>query len=125
MIGTKIKKIRELRNYTQEYMAEQLTMSQSGYSKIESNEVEVSFSRLEQIAQALGLKIEDLLAFQDSNVFTNYGSAHEQSFSVFYATSSQKEQELYEKLLAAQEQQITALMKQIQMLEEKINKESR
>ncbi|HXA02953.1 MAG TPA: helix-turn-helix transcriptional regulator, partial [Cytophagaceae bacterium] len=41
-VGSKIKKIRELRNYTQEYMADRLQMSQSGYSKIETDEVDVN-----------------------------------------------------------------------------------
>ncbi|WP_229215982.1 helix-turn-helix domain-containing protein [Dyadobacter frigoris] len=30
-IGEKIKKIRELKNYTQEYMAQKLEMTQAGY----------------------------------------------------------------------------------------------
>lgn len=38
-VGQKIKKIRELRNYTQEYMAEQLGMSQTGYGNIERDEI--------------------------------------------------------------------------------------
>ena len=36
-IGEKIKKIRELRNYTQEYVARELEMSLANYSKIDNN----------------------------------------------------------------------------------------
>jgi transcriptional regulator with XRE-family HTH domain len=40
-IGAKIKNLRELRNYTQAYMADQLNMSVNGYSKIEREETDV------------------------------------------------------------------------------------
>ncbi len=46
-IGQSVKKFRELRNFTQEYMAEQLSISQQGYSKIERGEGEVSFNKIE------------------------------------------------------------------------------
>ena len=36
-IGQKVKELREKRNYTQEYMAEQLGITQGSYSKIEQN----------------------------------------------------------------------------------------
>lgn len=34
-IGTKIRKLRELRNYNQEYMSQKLDISQKAYSDIE------------------------------------------------------------------------------------------
>jgi len=43
-IGQKIKKLRELKNLTQEYMAEQLGMkNQSSYSKLESGETDIPY----------------------------------------------------------------------------------
>jgi transcriptional regulator with XRE-family HTH domain len=108
-VGTKIKKIRELRNYTQEYMADKLQMSQSGYSKIESNEVDVAFSKLEQISEVLGMKVEDVISFDEKHVFNNYGTAHDKSFSVFYQAISDKERELYEKTIALLEEKVKRL----------------
>ncbi|MDR0802540.1 MAG: helix-turn-helix domain-containing protein, partial [Fluviicola sp.] len=35
-VGQKIKKLRELKNFTQEYMANRLEMTQPSYSKIET-----------------------------------------------------------------------------------------
>ncbi|TAE49422.1 MAG: XRE family transcriptional regulator, partial [Cytophagales bacterium] len=52
-IGKKIKKLRELRNITQEYMAEKLDTSQQNYSRWEKGEIEITVSRLEQIAKIL------------------------------------------------------------------------
>ena len=70
-IGTKIKKLRELRNYTQEYMAEQLDMSHIGYGKIERNETEVTYRKLEEIAKILDMKVIDLVGFDDAQCFVN------------------------------------------------------
>lgn len=41
MIGNKIKNIRELKNFTQEYMAEKLDISQAAYSKLEKGDIKV------------------------------------------------------------------------------------
>lgn len=69
MLGQKIKKLRELKNLTQEHMAQQLGITQSAYSKIENNEVEVAYSKLEQIAKVLELRPEDIITFNEHVVF--------------------------------------------------------
>ncbi len=81
-IGLKIRKVRELRNLTQESVAGSLGMTTSGYSRIERGEVKMSLERLEQIAQALGVQARDLVGFDENFFFTNYGHAHDHSFSV-------------------------------------------
>lgn len=68
-IGQKIKKLRELKNLTQTHLADQLGVSQSAYSKIELGESEVTFSKLEKISEALGMKPEEVIAFNESMVF--------------------------------------------------------
>ncbi|HAS38972.1 MAG TPA: XRE family transcriptional regulator [Microscillaceae bacterium] len=74
-IGEKVKKLRELRNYTQEYMAEQLGMTQQNYSLIENDEDEdISLKRLKKIAETLEMGLMDLLAFEDRQIFNNYGN---------------------------------------------------
>jgi transcriptional regulator with XRE-family HTH domain len=68
-IGENIKKLRELRNYTQSYMSEKLNMSLSGYSKIERDETDISFKRLQQIAEVLETDYSNILEFDGSKVF--------------------------------------------------------
>jgi len=113
MIGFKIKKIRELKNLTQEYLASQLNMSVQGYGKIERDEVDVPFSRLEQIADVFGLKVEDVVSFDEKHVFNNFGTAHDKSFSVNYQFVSEKERELYEKTIKLLEDKIQYLTEQL------------
>jgi transcriptional regulator with XRE-family HTH domain len=68
-IGNKIKKIRELRNFTQKYLADELSLSQSAYSKIEIGESEITYSRLEKIASVFDMKPEDIILFSENMLF--------------------------------------------------------
>ena len=61
-IGTKIRKLRELKDYTQAYMAESLNISQSQYARIENNQVDISFTRLQQVAKLLDVELKQLLS---------------------------------------------------------------
>ena len=68
-IGQKIKKLRELKNLTQTHMAQELGVTQSAYSKMELGESEVTYRKLEKISGVLGMKPEDVIAFNDQMVF--------------------------------------------------------
>ena len=64
-LGNKIRGIRMLKGLSQENMADELEMSKRGYGDIERGTTDVSFSRLEQIAQKLGVQVSDILAYGD------------------------------------------------------------
>ena len=66
-IGNHIKKLRELRNYTQTFISTELEISISAYSKIERNETEISLKRLEQIAKILNVNLNTLLLFNEKS----------------------------------------------------------
>ena len=66
-----IKKIRELKNLTREYVADELNMSTSGYGKIERGEVDLTISKLVRIASVLEVSIEFIFRFDISNFFVN------------------------------------------------------
>jgi len=68
-IGQKIKKLRKLKNLTQTHMANELGLTQSAYSKMELGESDVTYGRLEKISSVLGMKPEDVIAFNDQMVF--------------------------------------------------------
>jgi transcriptional regulator with XRE-family HTH domain len=61
MPGTVIRKYREMRNYSQKYVASQLGISQNAYSKIENNITQLTVHHVKQLAQILELPITDLL----------------------------------------------------------------
>jgi transcriptional regulator with XRE-family HTH domain len=68
-IGNKIKKIRELKNYTQEYMAQSLNISLNGYGRLERDEVEITVNRLEDIAKILEMDLLQVLGFDEKQIF--------------------------------------------------------
>ena len=56
LVDEKIRKIREIKGYSQEYMALQLKMSQNNYSRIELDQQnKLSLDRLQEIANVLEL----------------------------------------------------------------------
>lgn len=69
-IGEKIKHFRELWNFTQKYMAEQVEISQPHYSRIENGQ-DFSYSQLEKIADVLDIKVQDLISFEPAQYFNN------------------------------------------------------
>lgn len=70
-IKNKIKSIRELKNYTQEYMADQLGVTQAGYSKIEKGKTILSYVKLVEIARILEVSVEDIISFDSERYFSS------------------------------------------------------
>ncbi|MNQ19573.1 Helix-turn-helix domain protein [compost metagenome] len=70
-IKNKIKSIRELKNYTQEYMADQLGVTQAGYSKIEKGKTILTYVKLVEIARILEVSVEDIISFDSERYFNS------------------------------------------------------
>lgn len=68
-IGDNIKKFRELKNITREQLASELGLSVSGYSKIERGEIDLTVSRVQEIAQILEVDVSQILNFDATQVF--------------------------------------------------------
>ena len=60
-IAATIRKKREYRNYTQEYLAYKLNISQNAYSKIELGYTKITVERLFQIAEILEFDVMELI----------------------------------------------------------------
>ena len=108
-IGQKIKKIRELRNYTQEYMAECLGISQVSYSHIESGQTKLDIQRMEQIANILEIDPMLLFNFDENLVLNNCTVSQGLNNNTYYNYS-----------LAETER--NTLLQHIQKLEKELNK---
>jgi len=67
-LGIKIKKIRQLRDYKQSYMADMLNIEQNTYSKIENGKTSLTVDRLDAIAEILGVS-RDFIENFDANKF--------------------------------------------------------
>lgn len=71
MIGERIRKIRSLKGYSQDYMSDLLEISQSTYSDIEKNKSKIDFERVKKIAEIFEVELNDLISFDENQVFNN------------------------------------------------------
>lgn len=60
-VAASIRHIREGKDYTQEYLAAKLNISQNAYSKIELGYTKITLERLFHIAHILEVDINDLI----------------------------------------------------------------
>jgi transcriptional regulator with XRE-family HTH domain len=99
-IGNNIKKLRELRNFTQSYISDRLQMSLSGYSKIERDETDISVKRLEQIAEILETDLKTILELNTEKIFNiNFTHADKGNQSGYVGFQKNFDIKLFESLL--------------------------
>jgi transcriptional regulator with XRE-family HTH domain len=65
----KIKKIRELKNYSREHMADSLDISIRAYADLENGKTKLNIDRLNDISRILDLDPIEILTFNDSTLF--------------------------------------------------------
>ncbi|WP_396170863.1 helix-turn-helix domain-containing protein [Flavobacterium sp.] len=103
----KIKQIRELKNFTQEYVSQQLGLSTRAYSKIETGETQLTINRLNEISAILEVQPMEVLGFDDKKVFNFYNSND---------INNVKNMNMPEKLIQQYEETIQALKEQIAVM---------
>ncbi len=104
----KIKQLRELKNFTQEYMAQQLGLTTRAYSKIETGETQLTINRLNEISKILNVDPIEALGFDHQNIFNNYGT-QEGNIAVSQSLLPDKLIEQYEKRIQQLESEVIFL----------------
>ncbi len=110
MYGNKIRTLRMLRGYSQEFMAENLGMTQTSYSRIETNQQKLTAEVLEKIAGLLGVTTVDITSNEPviiQNNASNQGTqiGHNENYFA-------EQKELYQKIIDSKEKEIERLIKQ-------------
>ena len=105
-IGYTIRRVREQRGYSQEFMASRLNITQATYARIESQEINLSIERLHNIADILKTNV---IAFFDSpkNQIVHEGG---------YNNGSAENQEMLKKLVLTLENENAYFKKEIEFL---------
>jgi transcriptional regulator with XRE-family HTH domain len=111
IIGEKIRKIRNVKGYNQEYMAQRLSISQRAYSKLERGEIKIDWDRINDIAEVLEVDPITLVNGEDVITFNNCHQSGKQNTINNYFSDEMKK--TYDILIAEKD-------KIIKMLEEKI-----
>ena len=70
-LGNSIRKIREIKGFSQQYVASKLHISQRQLSRIENNETDIKFSHIQRLCNALEVSVTQLLNFNENVFFQN------------------------------------------------------
>lgn len=117
-IGRNIEKIRRLRGLTQDDISKGLNISKQAVSQIEQSE-KIDDSRLQQIADVLGVTLEGLKSFREEGVFYHTNNFYEvatfnnstaNSHSTIFQNPLEKIIELYETLLKVEREKVEILL---------------
>lgn len=119
-----IRKFREQKQWSQEYMAEQLGLSKNGYAKIERGESRQSLDRLEQITAVFGIGMTDLFSDERQSIClisenSQHSSNYYHSDNALILENEKLKLALTHKdeLLAQKDEQITLLKNMVAVLQ--------
>ena len=116
-IVSNIKKIREQKGVSQEYMAIMLGMKQPSYSRIESSEANLSIEQLQKIADTLETDITDFL---DSSRLTIQNQTNNDYANGYVENLHVENKETTQKLIQSLEDNIQQLKDENQHLKKEI-----
>lgn len=114
-IGVNIRKVRELRGYSQEYVANKLNISQASYARMESEDTKITVDRLFQIAKILETNVSDFFDNSGINIHSQvyngeaYCNGYIQNLVVENKDTVNKLIELYKAQLQDKDNQIEYL----------------
>lgn len=120
-IGEKISFLRKRKGLSQEQVAEMIGISPQGYGKIERDETDVQYSRLEAIAKAMNTTVEDLSAYpltRSLNENNNISEMNNSTYQYYSDLVLQKEVEKLTLQVGFLESEKTLLVSKIKDLEQ-------
>jgi transcriptional regulator with XRE-family HTH domain len=120
-----IKKIRRFKNMTQGDVSKLLSISAQAYSKIESGETRLDTDRLRQIAEILGVTVQDIYEFDTNSNDMQIGQQKTITVVKEKATTPEFSCELVgklEKIVEEQKAEILFLRNQITFLNNLLQK---
>jgi transcriptional regulator with XRE-family HTH domain len=121
-IGQKIRKIREMKGISQEYLATQLNISPQAYGKLEREETKLDFDRLEVIAKLMEIEPLDIVNFDESHVFNNTFNNHAEHQKNFILHNNEQVNPILEKTFQLLQEEIQQLRATNQLLMQYIEK---
>ena len=117
----KIKNIRELKDFTQEYMAEQLGITQAAYSKIETGQTKLTPNKISDIAEIFDMDASDLIDLDMQKYFNNLRNVKGSNNGITI-TQDESIKNLYDEVVALHKDKITLLEKLLNSTEKDLIK---
>lgn len=118
-IGENIRKLRELKNYSQDYMANELDMVQKTYSNIETAGNKITVETILRVAKVLEINYTKIFELNTEAILNNSnqsGGLNQLNTAPTTNNIYDKNNELYEKLLAEKDLRIEVLEQSLKTL---------
>ncbi len=110
ILGENVRKIRELKGFSQQNLADEIKVDQKTISRIEKGDLSPKFETLVSISKVLSINISQLLAFNESLIFNNYNQYQQGgNYNAYLNTEIDKVEELYKQLLKEKDEVIELL----------------
>lgn len=106
-LGEKIRQIRELKGFSQEYLANRLGISQRAYSKLEMNQTKLDWEKITRIAEVFEIEPLDIVSFDDNLIFNNCSQSGKANY--IYNQIPEKLIEQYESRIKGLEEDVAFL----------------
>lgn len=113
-LGKKLRKYREDKGYSQDYMANMLDITQPTYAKYESETTEITVKRLQEIANVLERDISDF--FHSEQRVITFSDFKDNAVSQYIENQYSETKELYQKLIDTLEKEIEHLKVEVNYL---------
>ncbi|MDO4782536.1 MAG: helix-turn-helix transcriptional regulator [Capnocytophaga felis] len=119
-IGLNIRKIREQKGFSQEYIANELNISQASYARLENEDTKITVERLYQIAKILDTEITDFFNSNKLNIQSQtynaeaYGNGYVQNLVIENKDTLNRLVESYQERLKEKDKQIDFLKSLLQ-----------
>ena len=109
-LGENVRKIRELKGFSQQNLADEIKVDQKTISRIEKGELSPKFETLVAISKALAVSLSQLLSFNENLIFNNYNQYQQGgNYNAYLNTEIDKVEELYKQLLKEKDEVIALL----------------
>src|SRR5882757_5803978 len=121
--GAKIKKLREIRGYSQSYMPAKLSVSQTQYCYWENRQKNISDENIKKITTLLGVTVDYFKNFDPDQLIQNETSLKEKlTMKDFMGQHNNSEEGTYLELFARLREELRELQKEIRELKTMLKK---
>lgn len=109
-VASKIKKIREIKGFSQDYVATKLEVTQNTYSKIERGETSLTIEKLSAICKVLEIDFNTLFNFDENLIFNNCTqTGNFGNNNTLVLNTIEKLQDVYDRLIQSKDEEISTL----------------
>ncbi len=121
-VADRVKEMRLKKNYSQDYIAKKLGISQKAYSKIENNETRLNVEALLSISEILEIPVNNFFGDSKAPMLNDFSSGRDGDNVIYKTINDNAKEDLYQQLLKAKEEIIQAKNYEIETLKKQIEK---